>query len=144
MSIFSHLSTCVCTQSPKYLEMAQGHISLSGLGSGRLVARRSVAGAADRSRSEGRAGAANRGRGVGSEPGARWGRRGEAGARRAGTTAYRELATTRGRREEQARGKIDKMWRRLVNQGVGAKIYGADPLPRVPQNTGGRRRDLWR
>jgi hypothetical protein len=30
MDIFSHLSTCVCTQSPKYLEMAQGHISLSG------------------------------------------------------------------------------------------------------------------
>jgi hypothetical protein len=25
----SHLSTCVDTQSPKYLEMAQGHISLS-------------------------------------------------------------------------------------------------------------------
>jgi hypothetical protein len=25
----SHLSTCVCTQSPKYLEMAQRHISLS-------------------------------------------------------------------------------------------------------------------
>jgi hypothetical protein len=30
MSIFSHLGPCVCTQSPKYLEMAQGHISLSG------------------------------------------------------------------------------------------------------------------
>jgi hypothetical protein len=30
MGIFSHLSTCVCTQSPKYLEMAQRHISLSG------------------------------------------------------------------------------------------------------------------
>jgi hypothetical protein len=30
MSINSHLSTCVGTQSPKYLEMAQGHISLSG------------------------------------------------------------------------------------------------------------------
>jgi hypothetical protein len=29
MGIFSHLSTCVCTQSPKYLEMAQRHISLS-------------------------------------------------------------------------------------------------------------------
>jgi hypothetical protein len=29
MSISSHLSTCVGTQSPKYLEMAQGHISLS-------------------------------------------------------------------------------------------------------------------
>jgi hypothetical protein len=26
MSINSHLSTCVGTQSPKYLEMAQGHI----------------------------------------------------------------------------------------------------------------------
>jgi hypothetical protein len=25
----SHLGPCVCTQSPKYLEMAQGHISLS-------------------------------------------------------------------------------------------------------------------
>jgi hypothetical protein len=32
----SHLSTCVGTQSPKYLEMAQGHISLSTL-SMRLV-----------------------------------------------------------------------------------------------------------
>jgi hypothetical protein len=30
MDIDSHLSTCVDTQSPKYLEMAQGHISLSG------------------------------------------------------------------------------------------------------------------
>jgi hypothetical protein len=29
MGIFTHLSTCVDTQSPKYLEMAQGHISLS-------------------------------------------------------------------------------------------------------------------
>jgi hypothetical protein len=29
MGIDSQLSTCVCTQSPKYLEMAQGHISLS-------------------------------------------------------------------------------------------------------------------
>jgi hypothetical protein len=29
MYINSHLSPCVCTQSPKYLEMAQGHISLS-------------------------------------------------------------------------------------------------------------------
>jgi hypothetical protein len=29
MSIFSHLGPCDCTQSPKYLEMAQGHISLS-------------------------------------------------------------------------------------------------------------------
>jgi hypothetical protein len=29
MGIDSHLSTCVCTQSPKYLEMAQRHISLS-------------------------------------------------------------------------------------------------------------------
>jgi hypothetical protein len=25
------MSTCVGTQSPKYLEMAQGHISLSGI-----------------------------------------------------------------------------------------------------------------
>jgi hypothetical protein len=30
MGIDSHLSTCVDTQSPKHLEMAQGHISLSG------------------------------------------------------------------------------------------------------------------
>jgi hypothetical protein len=30
ISMNSHLSTCVGTQSPKYLEMAQGHISLSG------------------------------------------------------------------------------------------------------------------
>jgi hypothetical protein len=29
MGIFSHLGTCVCTKSPKYLEMAQRHISLS-------------------------------------------------------------------------------------------------------------------
>jgi hypothetical protein len=29
MGIDSHFSTCVGTQSPKYLEMAQGHISLS-------------------------------------------------------------------------------------------------------------------
>jgi hypothetical protein len=29
MVIDSHLSTCVDTQSPKYLEMAQRHISLS-------------------------------------------------------------------------------------------------------------------
>jgi hypothetical protein len=29
MGIDSHLSTCVGTQSPKYLEMAHGHISLS-------------------------------------------------------------------------------------------------------------------
>jgi hypothetical protein len=29
MGIDSHLSTCVCIQSPKYLEMAQRHISLS-------------------------------------------------------------------------------------------------------------------
>jgi hypothetical protein len=29
MGIDSHFSTCVDTQSPKYLEMAQGHISLS-------------------------------------------------------------------------------------------------------------------
>jgi hypothetical protein len=33
MGIDSQLSTCVCTQSPKYLEMAQGHISLSGTSS---------------------------------------------------------------------------------------------------------------
>jgi hypothetical protein len=31
MGIDSHLSTCVGTQSPKYLEMAQRHISLSVL-----------------------------------------------------------------------------------------------------------------
>jgi hypothetical protein len=31
MGIDSHLSTCVDTQSPKYLEMAQGHISLSNI-----------------------------------------------------------------------------------------------------------------
>jgi hypothetical protein len=31
MGIDSHLSTCVGTQSPKYLEMAEGHISLSGM-----------------------------------------------------------------------------------------------------------------
>jgi hypothetical protein len=30
MYINSQLSTCVGTQSPKYIEMAQGHISLSG------------------------------------------------------------------------------------------------------------------
>jgi hypothetical protein len=30
MGIDSHLSTCVGTQSPKYIEMAQRHISLSG------------------------------------------------------------------------------------------------------------------
>jgi hypothetical protein len=29
MYINSQLSTCVGTQSPKYIEMAQGHISLS-------------------------------------------------------------------------------------------------------------------
>jgi len=29
MGTDSQLSTCVGTQSPKYLEMAQGHISLS-------------------------------------------------------------------------------------------------------------------
>jgi hypothetical protein len=29
MDIDSHLNTCVGTQSPKYLEMAQRHISLS-------------------------------------------------------------------------------------------------------------------
>jgi uncharacterized protein related to proFAR isomerase len=32
MGINSHLSTCVGTQSPKYLEMAQGLISLSVCG----------------------------------------------------------------------------------------------------------------
>jgi hypothetical protein len=32
MSINSHLNTCVGTQSPKYLEMTQGHISLSNVG----------------------------------------------------------------------------------------------------------------
>jgi hypothetical protein len=31
MYINSQLSTCVGTQSPKYLEMAQGHISLSAI-----------------------------------------------------------------------------------------------------------------
>jgi hypothetical protein len=31
MGIDLHLSTCVDTQSPKYLEMVQGHISLSRL-----------------------------------------------------------------------------------------------------------------
>jgi hypothetical protein len=31
MGIDLHLSTCVGTQSPKYLEMAQGHISLSAV-----------------------------------------------------------------------------------------------------------------
>jgi hypothetical protein len=31
MGIDLHLSTCVCTQSPKYLEMAQRHISLSAI-----------------------------------------------------------------------------------------------------------------
>jgi hypothetical protein len=31
MGIDSHLSTCVGTQSLKYLEMAQGHISLSAV-----------------------------------------------------------------------------------------------------------------
>jgi hypothetical protein len=31
MYINSHLGPCVCTQSPKYLEMAQGHISLSDI-----------------------------------------------------------------------------------------------------------------
>jgi hypothetical protein len=39
MGIDSHLSTCVGTQSPKYLEMAQGHISLSV---GSLIPRLSV------------------------------------------------------------------------------------------------------
>jgi hypothetical protein len=32
MGIDSHLNTCVGTQSPKYLEMAQRHISLSPAG----------------------------------------------------------------------------------------------------------------
>jgi hypothetical protein len=41
MSINSHLSTCVGTQSPKYLEMTQGHISLSGCPVGRSRLRRS-------------------------------------------------------------------------------------------------------
>jgi hypothetical protein len=31
MGVDSHLNTCVDTQSPKYLEMAQGHISLSSM-----------------------------------------------------------------------------------------------------------------
>jgi hypothetical protein len=31
MGIDSHLNTCVGTQSPKYLEMAQRHISLSSI-----------------------------------------------------------------------------------------------------------------
>jgi hypothetical protein len=31
MGMDSHLSTCVGTQSPKHLEMAQGHISLSAV-----------------------------------------------------------------------------------------------------------------
>jgi transposase InsO family protein len=35
MGIDSHLSTCVGTQSPKYLEMAQGHISLSTVDNGK-------------------------------------------------------------------------------------------------------------
>jgi hypothetical protein len=39
MGIDSHLSTCVDTQSPKYLEMAQGHISLSVLSLDGLSAR---------------------------------------------------------------------------------------------------------
>jgi hypothetical protein len=40
----SHLSTCVCTQSPQYLEMAQRHISLSGplVTAGRLHAPRAA------------------------------------------------------------------------------------------------------
>jgi hypothetical protein len=37
MGIDSHLSTCVGTQSPKYLEMAQGHISLSAVQSRSLA-----------------------------------------------------------------------------------------------------------
>jgi hypothetical protein len=43
MGIDSHLSTCVGTQSPKNLEMAQGHISLSGTWSrGQVVDSRRV------------------------------------------------------------------------------------------------------
>jgi hypothetical protein len=41
MGIDLHLSTWVGTQSPKYLEMAQGHISLSS-GPGPWIARSSV------------------------------------------------------------------------------------------------------
>jgi hypothetical protein len=41
MGINSHLSTCVGTQSPKYLEMAQGHISLSVVRGARFVVRTS-------------------------------------------------------------------------------------------------------
>jgi hypothetical protein len=38
MSTNSHLSTCVGTQSPKYLEMSQGHIFLSkAFGDSQLV-----------------------------------------------------------------------------------------------------------
>jgi hypothetical protein len=37
MGIDSHLSTCVGTQSPKYLEMAQGHISLSERANGIIM-----------------------------------------------------------------------------------------------------------
>jgi hypothetical protein len=39
MVINSHLSTCVGTQSPKYLEMAQGHISLSRIPTADLLSR---------------------------------------------------------------------------------------------------------
>jgi hypothetical protein len=31
LSTILHLSTCLDTKSPKYLEMAQGHISLSSI-----------------------------------------------------------------------------------------------------------------
>jgi hypothetical protein len=40
MYINSHLGPCVCTQSPKYLEMAQGHISLSASDMARLPRQR--------------------------------------------------------------------------------------------------------
>jgi hypothetical protein len=43
MSINSHLSICVGTQSPKYLEMAQGHISLSYTNGKEFVAKENVA-----------------------------------------------------------------------------------------------------
>jgi hypothetical protein len=49
MGIDSHLSTCVGTQSPKYLEMAQGHISLSPTRRAKIV--RPTVGAVDRWRS---------------------------------------------------------------------------------------------
>jgi hypothetical protein len=37
MYINSQLSTCVGTQSPKYIEMAQGHISLSKFPTGMKI-----------------------------------------------------------------------------------------------------------